>query len=270
MEKISVIIVNWNVGELFSRCIKSVLDTKYSNLELILIDNNSKIRPKVVNDPHVTFIQNESNIGFPAAVNQGLKLFNGDYVLLLNPDTKIPQDFFEKAVDCLKSDSRIGVMGPKFVDPDGTPQGSVYRETSIVRTVQEFWFGKKGLTEKYIPNTEHRVPAVIDCVMGACMFMPKKVVEKVGLFTNQVFIFYEDLDYCRRIRKHGYKVVFNPDIVIKHEHGGSTKQNPLANELLMTASKWYNGILKHSVLWFIIWSSQKFQKLKLAIFGNKL
>lgn len=265
MEKISVVIVNWNVGKLFSRCIKSVLDTKYSNLELILIDNNSKIRPKVVNDPHVTFIQNESNIGFPAAVNQGLKLFNGEYVLLLNPDTKIPQDFFIKAIDCLKSDPKIGVMGPKFVDPNGTPQGSVFHEPSIVDTIREYWFGQEGLTQKYTPVTDHCSLITVNCVMGACMFIPRKVVEKVGLFTNKVFIFYEDLDYCRRIRRHGYKVVFNSDIVIKHEHGGSTKQNPLANELLMTASKWYNGILKHNILWFIIWTSQKFQKLKNAL-----
>lgn len=260
MEKVSVIIINWNVSGSFSRCVTSVLDTKYPDLELILIDNNSDIRPKVVNDPHVTFIQNESNIGFPAAVNQGLKLFNGDYVLLLNPDTQIPKDFFVKAIDVINSDPKIGVMGPKFTDPDGTPQGSVYRETSIIRTIQEYWFGQEGLTQKYIPSTENRTP--VDVVMGACMFMPRKVVEKVGLFTNKVFIFYEDFDYCRRIRKHGYKVIFNPNITIKHEHGQSTKQNPLSNELLMTASKWYNGILKHNILWFIIWTSQKFQKLK--------
>ncbi len=263
MEKISVICINWNVAEAFGRCIKSILDTMYPNLELILIDNNSDKHPKIPKDPRITYIQNESNIGFPAAVNQGLKLFSGDYVLLLNPDTKIPKDFFIKAVDCLLSDSKIGVMGPKFVDPDGTPQGSVYRETSIARSMQEYWFGKKGLTEKYTPEANNF--SQVDVVMGACMFMPKKIVKKVGLFTDKVFIFYEDFDYCRRIRRAGYKVIFNPDISIIHEHGQSTKQNPLANELLMTASRWYNGQTKHSILWFIIWTSQKFQKLKNSI-----
>lgn len=269
MEKISVIVVNWNVEESFSRCVKSVLDTNYSDLELILIDNDSLKKPKIPKSFKITYIQNKSNIGFPAAVNQGLKLFNGDYVLILNPDTKIQKDFFEKALYCLKSDPKIGVMGPKFVDPDGTPQGSVYRETSIVRTIQEYWFGKTGLTGKYIPSTEDRTPVKVDCVMGACMFMPRKTVEKVGLFTDKVFIFYEDLDYCRRIRNFGFKVIFNPSITIEHEHGQSTKQNPLANGLLMTASKWYNGIIKHNILWFIIWTSQKFQKLKQAIFGSR-
>lgn len=259
MTKVSVICINWNVAELFESCIKSVLDTKYPDLELILIDNNSLKKPKVPQDPKVTYIQNKSNIGFPAAVNQGLKLFVGDYVLLLNPDTRISKDFFDKALDCLRSNPKIGVMGPKFVDPDGTPQGSVYREPSIVRAIQEYWFGKNGLNEKYTPNTNDL--AEVGVVMGACMFMPGKIVRKVGLFTNKVFMFYEDFDYCRRIRKAGYKVIFNPNITIIHEHGQSTKQNPLANDLLMKASKWYNGTLKHNILWFIIWTSQKIKQL---------
>lgn len=259
MPKVSVICINWNVAELFENCVKSVLDTKYPDLELILIDNDSHKKPKIPQDPKVTYIQNKSNIGFPAAVNQGLKLFVGDYVLILNPDTEIPKDFFVKAIGCLESDSKIGVVGPKFFDPDGHAQGSVYHESSIIRTIQEFWFGKKGLTEKYTPETNK--PVEVDVVMGACMFMSRKIVEKVGLFTDKVFIFYEDFDYCRRIRKLGYKVIFDPNITIKHAHGQSTKQNPLANELLMIASKWYNGNLKHSIIWFIMWTSQKISKL---------
>lgn len=261
MEKISVIIINWNVGESFARCIKSVLDTKYPNLELILIDNNSNKPPKIPKDPRVTYIQNESNLGFPAAVNQGLKLFVGDYVLLLNPDTRIQNDFFTKAIESIQFNKKIGIMGPKFVDPDGTTQGSVYREPSIIRTIQEYWFGKTNLTEKYTLNTNNLTE--VDVVIGACMFMSKKIVKKVGLFTDKVFIFYEDFDYCRRIRKAGYKVIFNPNITIIHEHGQSTKQNPLANELLMKASLWYNGMLKHYILWFVIWTSQKVNKILL-------
>ncbi len=259
MAKVSVICVNWNVGELFRDCVKSILDTKYPNLELILIDNDSGRKPKVPNDSRITFIQNKSNIGFPAAVNQGLKLFVGDYVLLLNPDTIIPKYFFDKAIESVNSDPKIGVVGPKFINLDGTPQGSVYREPSIIRTIGEYWLNKNGLSEKYTPKTD--IPIEVDVVMGACMFMSRKVVEKVGLFTDKVFIFYEDFDYCRRIRKAGYKVMFDPNLIIKHAHGQSTKQNPLSNELLMKASLWYNGALKHNILWFIIWTSQKIKGL---------
>jgi GT2 family glycosyltransferase len=257
MAKISVLIVNWNVSELFEKCVKSVLDTKYSDLELILIDNDSHKKPKIPQDPRVIYIQNKSNLGFPAAVNQGLKLFTGDYVLILNPDTQLSKNFFTKAISFLNTDSEIGVMGPRFVDPDSTPQGSVFLEPSVLNTLKEYWFGQKGLTEKYVPT----VTCEVNAVSGACMFMSSLIVKKVGLFTDKVFMYYEDLDYCRRIRNLGYKVVFNSEIEIVHAHGQSSKQNILSNKYLSDASVWYNGKLKHSLLWFIIWTSQKIRKI---------
>lgn len=283
MPKVSIICINWNVADLFEKCVRSVLDTKYPDLELIFIDNNSDKKPKIPQDPRITFIQNRSNIGFPAAVNQGLKLFVGDYVLLLNPDTQLPKDFFVKAIDLLSNDPKIGVMGPKFVDPDGTSQGSVFPEPSVINTIKEYWFGQKGLTEKYVPQTT----TVVNAVSGACMFIPRKVVEKVGLFTDKIFMYYEDLDYCRRIRNLGYKVIFNSNIEITHVHGQSAKQTSqdkyrnfleivaypfrkslkLPNTLSSTqryrteAGIWYNGWLKQLIMAFIIWSSERTSKM---------
>lgn len=262
MEKISVIVVNWNVGESFARCIKSVLDTGYPNLELILIDNASKVKPKIPKDTWIKFIQNESNIGLPKAWNQGLKLATGEYVLILNPDTRLPKDFFEKGLTLLKSDPQIGVMGPKFVDPDGTPQGSVSHESTILNAIREFWFGEKGAFQKYVPKENY--PVGVDTISGACMFMPKNVVNKIGLFTEEVFMYYEEKDYCRRLRKAGLKVIFYPDITIVHEHGRSAVQNPKANEYLVQSSKWYNSIIKYYILWFVIWTSQKIKRLFLS------
>ncbi len=267
MEKISVIIVNWNVAESFSRCIKSVLDTNYSNLELILIDNNSDKRPKIPQDPKVTYIQNKSNIGLPKAWNQGIEIITGDYVLILNPDTRLPTDFFEKGLSLLKSDSKIGIIGPKFTDPDGTPQGSVSHEISVLNAIREFWLGQKGSFEKYIPI--ENLPLEVDTVSGACMFIPRSVIQKIGLFTEKVFMYYEEKDYCRRVRKAGLKVVFDPNVIIIHEHGQSAMQNPEVNKYIIQASKWYNGLVKYYILWFIMWTSQKFRKIIAAILPHK-
>jgi len=264
MPKISVIVVNWNVSESFLRCIKSVLDTKYPNLELILIDNYSNKVPKIPKDPRIIFIENKSNIGLPKAWNQGLKIITGDYVLILNPDTRLPTDFFGKGMALLKSDSKIGILGPKFVDPDGTPQGSVSHEISIINAIREFWFGQKGAFEKYIPTNLQ--PLTVDTVSGACMLMPKEVIQKIGLFTEKVFMYYEEKDYCRRVRKAGLKVVFDPDITIVHEHGQSSAQNPEVNKYIIQASKWYNGLPKYYTLWFIMWTSQKMKKLRHNLF----
>lgn len=246
MEKISVVIVNWNVSVALRRCIKSVQDTKYPNLELIVVDNNSDVKPKNVT------IQNDKNIGFPAAVNQGLKRATGEYILILNPDARAPTDLFVKSIQFMRDYPDAGVMGPKLVNLDGTIQGSVFDEPTLFKP-----------TQKYTPRTKN--PVAVDAVSGACMFIPRSTVDKVGLFTEEVFMYYEDMDYCRRIRRLGLKVYFNPQITVVHEHGASAKQNIQASDwrsYLWKSSLWYNGPLKHYLMWFISWSSQKLNLLK--------
>lgn len=281
MEKISVIIVNWNVGEAFARCIESVLDTKYPNLELILIDNNSLKPPKIPKDAKVTYLQNKSNIGLPRAWNQGLKKSTGEYLLVLNPDTRLPKDFFEVELALLKSDPKIGVVGPKFVDTDGTPQGSVFLEPSILNTLLN--------KNKFTP--ESKTPIEVNSVSGACLFFSRKTLEVVGPFTEEVFMFFEDMDFCRRLRLVGLKIIFDPRIAIIHGHGQSTKQTspdkyrnlweiiiypirkllnrpntlPSAQRYHTEAGIWYNGWLKQLIIAVILWTSQKFQKPKTII-----
>jgi len=123
--KINVVIVSWNVAQSLKRCLESVFTAKYPDLEVFVIDNAStddsvKIAKSF---PGVKVVANFNNIGFPKAINIGLRQSRGDYILLLNPDTRIPKDFFVKALDFARSHPDMGVMGPKFTDPDGTPQG---------------------------------------------------------------------------------------------------------------------------------------------------
>lgn len=238
MEKISVIVVSWNVADSLKLCLESVIATKYPNLEIIVIDNNSEVKPKNVT------IQNDKNIGFPAAVNQGLKKSTGDYLLVLNPDTSIPKDFFVKALNFASTHPDMGIMGPKFTDPDGTPQGSVFPEPSIFKAAP-----------KYTPDADK--PVVVNAISGACMWLSKSTVVKIGNFTEKVFMYYEDLDYCRRIRASSLKVYFNPDITIIHEHGSSSRQSPNAQKYLRQSSLWYNSPLKHYLMWLISWTGQK-------------
>jgi len=245
---ISVTIVSWNVAQSLKRCLESVFAAKYPDLEVFVIDNAStddsvKIAKSF---PKAKIVTNFSNIGFPKAINIGLRQSRGDYILLLNPDTRIPKDFFAKALDFAASHPDMGVMGPKFIDPDGTPQGSVFPEPSIFKA-----------TPKYTPEST----LVVNSVSGACMFFPRAILTKIGYFTEKVFMYYEDLDYCRRIRFAGLKVYFNQDITIVHEHGQSSKKSPLAQKYLWQSSIWYNGPLKHYLMWFISHSGQKFQKL---------
>lgn len=259
--KISVIIVSWNVAQSLKRCLDSVFATKYPNLEVFVIDNASTDNSVEIANSYttVTIVTPMQNLGFPKAVNLGSKKAVGDYILLLNPDTRIPKDFFVKALEFAKLHPNMGVMGPKFTDPNGTPQGSVFPEPSIVNTFREFWLNEKGVSFKESPETNK--PITVNSISGACMWLSKSTVVKIGEFTEKVFMYYEDLDYCRRIRASGLKVYFNPDITIIHEHGRSSTQSPNAQKYLWQSSIWYNGPIKHYLMWFISWTGQKFQKL---------
>jgi GT2 family glycosyltransferase len=257
--KISVIIVNWNVGQSLKSCLDSVFATKYPSLEVIIIDNNSTDNSlkviKSFKSLEIKLIRNSLNIGFPKGVNQGLKISTGDYLLLLNPDTRIPSDFFSDCLDFFTNHPTAGIMGPKLLDPDGKAQGSVFHEPQVLTAIKEFWLGQTGLTAKYTPDETR--PTIVDAVSGACMFLPASAVEKVGKFTEAVFMYYEDLDYCRRIRAADLQVYFNPQIAVVHEHGSSSKQSPKARQYLWDASLWYSGPLKHYLMWFITWTGQK-------------
>ena len=109
---ISVIIVSWNVADSLKRCLDSVFTTKYSNLEIIVIDNastdNSLKIAKSFSQTNV--IANTKNLGFPKSVNIGLRQSRGDYILLLNPDTRLPKDFFTRSLEFVYSHSDLGVM----------------------------------------------------------------------------------------------------------------------------------------------------------------
>ncbi len=234
-----------------NRCIKSVLDTKYPDLEIIVVDNASTDNSLLVikNFKSIRLIKNFRNIGFPKSVNIGLRQSRGDYLVVLNPDTVLPENFFTSSLQFFKKYPDAWIMGPKLTDPDGKIQGSVFPEPSIGDTFREFWMGKKGLTAKYTPPGD--TPVKVNAVSGSCLVFPRSTLERTGLLTEKVFMYYEDLDFCRRIRKMGGKIYFNPEISIIHEHGSSSKKTPLAHKYLRDSSLWYNGFLKHWIMYFI-------------------
>lgn len=257
MPKITVVIVSWNVSASLGRCLKSIIDTGYPSLQLIVVDNASTDDTVVLlkKYPQVNLLTNSTNIGFPKAVNQGLKIADGELVVILNPDTQVQNNFFSDSLAFFKNHPDAALMGPKFVNPDGSVQGSVFPEPSLITAIQEFWLNQGPLTQKYAPTGDE--PVSVNSVSGGCFILPKKMLDQIGLLTEQVFMYYEDLDYCRRIRQSGLKIYFNPAIKILHEHGQSSKQSQKSLGYLKSSSRWYNGAFKDFLLWFISWTGQK-------------
>lgn len=276
----SVIIVNWNVAASLKDCLTSIFATKFTDLEVIVVDNASpdhSVSQVKLHFPQVLLIQNSINSGFPKAVNQGLKESRGDYLVILNPDTLIPKDFFSQSLDFFSKYPTAALMGPKFLD-----QGSVFPEPNLANTIKIYW--QKSLHSKYTP--ESSVPVLVNALSAACWIMSRSTYSTIGPLTEEVFMYFEDLDYCRRLRNRNLQIFFNPNLVITHSHGQSSKQTPqniykyfwetliyplrqflgLKNRLPSSAryfnesAIWYNGWLKQLLITCVIWLSAKLKR----------
>lgn len=261
---LSVIIVNFNTQDLLKNCLTSIY--QYIDIledEVIVVDNASQddsvemVKKKF---PAVKLIINQKNLGFAKANNQALRQAQGEYCLLLNSDTQVKSGALEKLVRFANDHLEVGVVGAKLLNPDGSIQPSVYHFPSIWRAIKEYWLGQKGIYEKYAPAVSGAVE--VEAVVGAAILIPKRVFDQVGLLNEQYFMYFEDLDYCRRVRRAGFEVYYLPQAEIIHHHGQSAaKIGSQAYRYLSESSKIYNGLVKFWALTLIIWSGQKWRKL---------
>lgn len=261
-ESLSVVIVNYNTGNLLAGCVSSVLRTvKYTRTELIIIDNASSDNSfkKIKRDEGVFLIENSKNVGFARAVNQGIKLATADYILLLNPDTVVGPECIKTLLNFAKKNKNLGAVGPKLLNADGSVQPSAFRFPTLWGAIAEFWLGRRGVYSKYTPQ---RGP--VDSLVMAAFLITPQALKKVGLLNEKYFMYFEDLDYCRRLKQAGLKVYYLPEAEIIHYHGISGKK--LADEKnqwrrLIPSSKIYHGVSMHYLINLVIWSGQKWQNL---------
>ena len=235
--KLSVIIVSFNVKFYLRQCLNSVLlATQIDELEVIVIDNHSfddscnLIKSEF---PQIKLIENQKNVGFSVAVNQGLKIAKGDYICFLNPDTLVQEDTFIKLISNIKENPEVGCIGPKILNPDGSLQKSCKRSfpTPLVALPKVLglsklfpknkWLGKYNLT--YLDDNK---PHFVDAISGSFMLFPKDVIHDVGPLDETFFMFGEDLDYSFRVHEIGRKVLYFPETEVIHYKGESVKSAP--------------------------------------------
>ncbi len=222
--KVSIIIVNWNGELILKDCLTSLSTLNYKNWELIIVDNASKdnsleiiekFRPKKVK---TELIINKDNLGFVGGNNQAIKIADGKYILLLNSDTKIKPDLLSQLVFKMESDSGIGVIQPKILMMDNPKYldnaGSFITQIGFLR---HWGFQKKDSNE-----FNHEVE--IFAAKGACMIIRKDLIDKIGLFDPDFFMYFEESDFCWRAWLTGYKVLYFPKTFIYHKVGFSIKR----------------------------------------------
>jgi N-acetylglucosaminyl-diphospho-decaprenol L-rhamnosyltransferase len=231
--KISVIIVNWNAGDLLLKCVRSIIADQdrsgLQNVEIVVIDNASSdgsINSIKLLYSKIGCIQNSENLGFAHANNQGIHSATGQYVLLLNPDTEIRPGALSEMVRFMESHPKVGAVGPMLLNNDGSLQISAYPEPSLFREMWRlFYFDGFLPIGSYPMNAWHpEIPREVDVLMGACILLRREVLSQCGLLDERYFIYSEDQDYCRRIRSGGWKIFWLPRAQVVHYGGQSTQQ----------------------------------------------
>jgi GT2 family glycosyltransferase len=225
---LSIIIVSWNTKEFLLSCVGSVFESDQGiSREVIVVDNGSQdgsgneVKKML---PWVRLVENERNLGFAKAVNQGLQRASGRYILLLNPDTRIKQGAIERLVSFMDLHSDTGVAGAQLLNSDGSKQNSIANFPSLATEL----FNKsllRWLFPKRFPGKERNYsePVEVNSVIGACMMVRREALDQVGLLDEDYFLFLEETDWCYRMKKAGWKVYHVPEAEVLHFQGKSTE-----------------------------------------------
>lgn len=264
MLDVSIVIVNWNVKELLRRCLKSIYEhTHLVRFEVFVVDNASSdgSADMVQKEfPNVHLIENDENLGYARANNQAIVKTKSEYVLLLNPDTELINDGIANLVAVAREHSTAGVIGGTLLNPDMTLQASVRRfptlssQALIMLKLHNFFPGlptfRKYFARDINPNQEQEV----DQVMGAFFLISRRALEIVGTLDERFFIWFEEVDYCKRVKSAGLAVLYTPRARIIH-HGGESfaqvfapRRQKMLNDSLAKYMRKHHG----RVAWLVI------------------
>ncbi len=230
---ISVVIVSWNVEDLLRRCLFSILSQGGVSFDIHVVDNASSdgsVAMVKKEFPAVQCIENVQNVGFATANNQVLPAVRGRHVLLLNPDTQLPGDVLRKTVAYLDAHHDVGIVGCTILHDDGRLQRSVLRFPTLVSQalvllkLQALTLKPKVLQRYYALDFNYQKEQDVDQVMGAFFAVNGDVIRQVGLLDGQYFAWFEEVDYCKRAQRAGWKIRYTPSFSITHTGGQSLSQ----------------------------------------------
>jgi hypothetical protein len=261
---LSIVILNYKSAGLTKQCVKTLMlcrpDLEH---EIIVVDNDSRDGVEAAlksRFPSVRFIQTGANLGFAAGNNAGIRASRGRYVLILNPDITVRPGAIEAMFRHMEGNRDIGIMGPRLLKPDGSVDESCYayprpitpvaRRTPLGRT----GLGRREVGRYLMDGYDRRSTREVDWLLGAVLMVRREAIDRVGLFDERYFLYFEDTDWCRRFRSSGWRVVYFAGSEMVHLH-----------ERLSAGSPWYLAPLNKAarihlsscVKYFLKWRGEK-------------
>jgi len=270
---LSIIIVNWNVSSLLHQCLKSIfLFTKDIEFEVIVIDNNSydgsaqMLNAMTFEHENLQVILNKENVGFAKANNQGLAIARGQYILFMNPDMEFVENSPKILADYMDEATGISACTCQLQYGDGHRQPNIKHDPTfwsqvwILYKFHHFikpWFLKKYLAKKF----DYTKKQEVEQIMGAFVFIRRDIMKRIGGWSEDYYLWWEDLDLCKRLRKMGEKIMYIPNTRVIHYEGRSfsqqmslTKQKRFNRGLLIYFKKYHNWFV-WAILKTVTWDS---------------
>lgn len=276
---ISVVIVSFNTKELLKDCLHSLESSTPHNSEIFVVDNASSdgtVSMVKKDFPQIKLIANKKNLGFSKANNLAIKKTKGQFLLVLNPDTKIADDAINKMIKFMQRDSKVGIATCRVELPSGqidkdcrrhfpTP----WRAFCYFSRLSKVFAGSKLFDEYhmgYIPDSQEHE---IDACLGAFMIIRKNYLDKVGYFDEDFFFYGEDLDLCYRFKESGFKIMYTPEAKIIHYKGASSGIKKSTKEITKATKTSKEKALKESTRAMVLFY-EKHYRTKYPFFITQL
>ncbi len=271
MIQISIVIVTWNGKRYAAECLDSLrtyIDDPAA--EVIVVDNASTDgTPEMIRDsyPGVKLIRNDRNLGFATANNIGIRRSSGEYVLLVNSDVVVYEGCIERLVEYMKQNPRVGLLGPRMLGADGKPYRSYMAEFTLWRC-----FCRAMALDDLFPNSRffggYLMPyfkmdrvTEVDVLNGWFWVTRREALNEVGLMDENLFMYGDDLDWSKRFREAGWKLIYFPGAESLHYGGASSAKAPIKFSVEMQRAnfqywKKHHGFLSRYVFRAIVWVHQ--------------
>jgi len=239
---VSIIILHYKTPEVLDKCLNSIL--KYYPQEIghvLVIDNNSgsdfinNFRAKF---SQVRLLASKHNVGFAKGVNWGLENADKEYILSINPDIILEPGNLELMLEFMKARPMAALIGPKLVNPDGSIQYScrrfmgplmvLYRRSNLGKIS----FIRKQIDYFLMKDIDHNQTQEVDWIFGAAMFVRASAIKKIGKLDERFFMYFEDMDWCRRFKQAGFRVYYFPKTSMRHNHMRMSAQAGMFRSIL--------------------------------------
>jgi len=230
---LSIVIPSWNTKELLAPCLDSIARATRPATEIVMVDNGSADGSAdwvAEHHPEVVLVRNAENRGFAGGCNQGMALARGRFVLLLNTDTELAPNVLAEMIGFLEEHPDYGCCAPRLIHPDGRTQRTVQafptlKTALFFSTPLERWFPEsRELRRYFLRDWDQESTRDVDQPPAACLMVRAEVLERVGHFDEELWLFYNDVDLSLRIKQAGWKTRYLAELEVVHHVGASTSK----------------------------------------------